>query len=705
MRAILIVCLCAFASVGRAQTTSAPATAPAPDYLQHFSKDYRTLAVIPDPLPNLQRVLTNPRLGQIWREGKLTTFMRKHRPQDVLPSLDAVWMMVLQNHRWVPSEIVMGMPETAWRDFDHVARLAIIATIFQAADQDTEGQKLIPKLQDQLLAEMKDLHLPPVRIWVKFRAEEDCTSLFELISEFALGWRDNPDFPLDVQADETSLRVVMDTAKVLPTKEDRVGTLNDFDLITGDDDPKTDALTDALAKLKFEASLERHGDGLLLTFGRTPKGAALTTADLGPLHVNDDRTVFFGTWDIRSLVTSLKGLNTLWQEWADSELGETLVAFDEEDFGGDLRAMARQLDSIPPVGASRLWGDDNAIRFRMLQEHAPQTPALVTSPVAALIPADIEGVGADTVSTLAERVAGSLGQFEVKLAQQEVRQAIRGQTQAEEIAKAYYESFDPLRQFINHESQAMFKPGVAFLYGGTSMITRATIGPSKNPRDHITVKNLPVIGVAAIAAPATEQQGTQYIQRLYGESVKGTFDATEQFRKNKDAAAPAIDTLTKQEDLGLGVPTWTFDLAWLKTIAPDFTYEIEGDVRPHYFMHEGALVFSTSPKLSQRMLAAARARKTLNLAGEAQNGTLVAYGHAPGSLMVRLFDDIAKWVDEVVKSDLAPPATKRARPTDDDTRDMISGMGEFFGLIEKIHWKTIQSGDQRNTDGGVTFTP
>src|SRR5439155_22677166 len=116
-----------------------------------------------------------------------------------------------------------------------------------------------------------------------------------------------------------------------------------------------------------------------------------------------------------------------------------------------------------------------------------------------------------------------------------------------------------------------------------------------------------------------------------------------------------------QSDLGLGVKTFTFNTQWLSDLAKDdLKFDLEGDLQPHYFDHEGTLVYSTSPRLSKQMLDAARNKQSLQLpaATSEQQGPLIGYGKFEGKLGATIINDVGVWADAVMKQYKPKPATQ-----------------------------------------------
>ncbi len=671
-------------------------------------------------------MLTHPPLQRLWNQGKLTRFIRG-KQKVALPNLHAAWFMVLQNQRWVPGEIVFGMRDATMQSFGQLLQLVYVSELLDAA-RALDAQDEAVTLQRELLATLKQLKMPTLRVWLKFRDDADADAVFTMVAENAPAVL--TDSPLEVETDERAVRVRFDANTYLAEPETRMTFLESMGWISGEDDPNGAALAEALGNVATSVVLERAGGGLLLTRGAAPAGAApMTARDLGPLFSADDHTIAFAMWDIRELVEASRDWVRLLDAWQDTPIGQAVAEADEQDFVGDLRSMSRQLQQIGAVGAMRAWGGDNHIAFRAQQAGPPAALALADSPVTRFIPAGVEGFGIDTVSTLSQRVSGSFSEFEGRLAIREMRSLNHPERAMEvkRILDAYYGPLDPLRQFVFHESQDWFRPGFGFVLGTRGTITRLELH-SKNDVP-FTLSNLPVPEVALLGVPTDARRDGEYFKRFYDHFVTGITNAIANDDDNDhddDNGSPrAIEskapTLVKEIDLGLDAPTFGFDGAWIEKLSDDpVTIILDGDVRPHYFVRDGVLVFSTSPRLSKQMLAAQRVAPLKLPADDASAGALVGYGRLSGSVFQSYFDIAAKWATTFSNLPSTRPAGASTRPlpqrprgaTGPATRPfddagvvtVLEGIGEFFGLIETMQWRSHQATDQRDTRGNIVFT-
>lgn len=707
-----------------AQTKAATAPTTAPIYLEQFDRGYSTLIVIPDPLPNVGRVLTHPPLQRLWNQGKLTSFIRREQ-KVALPNLHAVWFMVLQNQRWVPGEIVFGMRDSTMQSFGQLFEFMYVSELLSAA-LELEAQEEIPQLQRELLATLRQFEMPTLRVWVRLRDDADADALFEMVAENAPALL--ADSPLTVEVDERAVRVRFDAGTYFAEPEMRLIFLESMGWISGEDDPNGAALAEALANVATSAVLERRGGGLRLTIGDSPAAEPIMPHDLGPLFSADDRTIAFMTWDIRKLVDGSAEWVRLLDAWQDTPVGEAAATADEQDLFGDMRSMARQLRQIGALGAMRAWSGEDRIVFRAQQADPPAAPALADSPVKRFIPAGAEAFAIDTVSTLSERVSGTFSDFEGRLAIQEMKSVNRPEraAQIKRIIDAYYGPFDPLRQFVLHESLDWFRPGFGWVLGTGGTITRLDV--RWKDEAPVTLNNLPVPEFALLGVPMDASRGGDYFRRFYDHFVAGLIRAIADGRGDAPPAGvdPKERTHVKAIDLGLGVATFGFDGAWIyelddKEVNQRLTITIEGDMRPHYFMRDGVLVFSTSPRLSKRLLAASRvAPLTLPAQDDADPtdgpGTLVGFGHLSGGVFKAYFDIVGTWMTTV--SSRPRPATAASRPQPAragakgpatrpfDATEFVTvfeGLGEFVGLVQTVDWRSHQSADKRDTHGEVLF--
>ena len=695
---LLVIALGCQASGLMAQT--APAVAAQGSVLAEFEQEYKTIAVIPDPLPHVERVLKAPAFHRVWNTGKLLNFIRKSDPRTVIPSPQVMWFMILQNQRWVPNEIAIGMHDLAMADVDHLFRTILLSRLADAA-ATIKDEKALATLRQQITAELKVLRIPPMRIWVRFRDEQDAAALFGLVSGQVQGLAAAQvlPFPLNVKADEKSLCISLSVAESFPDRNVRLSMLEHLGWISGADDKNAAEMEQALAGLRVDVSLELRGEGLRLTLGQSPPGAAMAVADLGPLYkAGVPNTIMFASWDISKLITGGEGWVKILDQWQKTPVGKAMAERDEEDFAGDLRMMARQLKSLGAAGSMRAWAGEAAVDFEMQELGVPAASPLKQSPIMKLIPADASSFMADTVTTLAERISSSISEGEGRLAMRSLPADFGARTpqavEASKVSAVYYESFAALRQFIHQDALNWFAPGTAFVFGGEGKIRRVDFTQPDDTTPLLTMRDLPVPEVAILGIVTDKQPQGEYVRRIYDAIEQGARAAA------GDGKVQSLPNVV-EADLGLGVKTYVLTAPWLADIKA-VRINIESDVRPHYFVHEGVLVFSTSPRLSKRMLDASRGNQSVAIPAAPltpmQQGQLVELGRFNGQLFVSLFDQLAVWIEQSQGG--VPPA----RPQRDaEISDILHGMGEFVALIDRFQWQAWQQDRTRTTRGDVTF--
>src|SRR5439155_21618407 len=126
----------------------------------------------------------------------------------------------------------------------------------------------------------------------------------------------------------------------------------------------------------------------------------MTAADLGPMYAADPRTIAFTRWDIRTLTQAARGWDAMVQKWSTTSIGRAAANSQAKEFANSLKLMARQLEAASPQGASRMWGTENGMEFRLLQQGAEAAETLAQSPALRFIPASAQAFYADPVASL-----------------------------------------------------------------------------------------------------------------------------------------------------------------------------------------------------------------------------------------------------------------------------------------------------------------
>src|SRR4051812_5390050 len=176
---------------------------PAADgFAEHFHADEHSYIVLEDPLPQIKRLLTNPLLRQAVARGPLAELAKGlgDGGPDAGDPL-AMWAWVREHSRWIPQQVAVAISDNGATDLDHFFRvMALMELIHAASTGDADAH---PALRDELKAlrrlamgELKQLHLPRMRIYVRFRAPEDALALLDMLRQEIkeIDPKDLPDF-------------------------------------------------------------------------------------------------------------------------------------------------------------------------------------------------------------------------------------------------------------------------------------------------------------------------------------------------------------------------------------------------------------------------------------------------------------------------------------------------------------------------------
>jgi len=674
-----------------------------PGFVAHFPKAYANVIAFPDPLPHLRALLTDPGLRKVLTEGKFAKALAADPgpgPKTLDPAVG--WDFVSKNRTWVPREIAVGVPASALADTDAIARTALLAGLLQGARAaGDEGKKDVPKLQDLVLAELKRLRVPGVRIFARMRAADDAQGLMFLLQEqlkqAQAGQAIPPGIVLKAQEDSISVR-----AKLGDFLEPGflAGLLDAFGFIAGEDDPKAKAMSDIVAGLSVELTLARADDALVLTLGPSPAGdgaAARTPADLGPVFDFSPATILWAGWDVGPLRDAAAGWTKLWDQYAGTPTGKATEEIDEEGLIGTLQVVVRELERLAPRGSMRAWTEPGkGIRLETRETGGPALPALAGSPVAQFVPADAEAFDLDASASLGELLTGILVQFEDQVAKQTLKAELRGKEDdaLTKVEDAYYEHFHEFRKLMIEEMDAPFEVPVGWLIGTRGRVSKFHLKVAvagEKPMD-VKAADLPMMEFAAVGRPAKGKDAAAALEKAYAAFVTGVYKAA-------GAEAPRDVKAVERRDLGLGVPTFVLSGKWVADLGAknNVTLVAEGDLLPHYFVAHECVVFSTSPALSRRMIAAAAGKAPAHALPQAGAGAkLVAYGRFPGRVIGQYARHLGAWMTPLMGA--AGDGAGRA-----SFADITDGIAEVAELLEMIEWESVQQGDRTVTRGAVTF--
>lgn len=684
-------------------------------FAAHFHRDDVTVIVVEDPLPHLRTLLNSPLLRRLMTDGALGKMMsRGGEPLD--PA--AGWQWVNENRRWVPQQLAVGLSDAGVADFDHLLQLLAIFELQQAAvggdDDDAKLREERKVLRRQLAELLPSIQLPRMRIYVRFRDGEDANALLEL-ARLQLDEIPKDDLPPGLTFENNQNRL---TAKLVLDEMLRAQNIDAQDLLSGmglvdvaDGVELTRKAVDAVRNFKAEISLEQFGAGLLLTVGPTATGGP---AGLPPEFANlpaavgkpDKSTLLWGRWSatrLKSAAAAWMALHERWRPSASYKLaGEDPLA--TESLVETLYDLAIRVRKLADGGAMRIWADEKSSAIRLAMQSEPTAPAadLAGSTLAKLLPDDVDGFSVQTDTSLGQWVSDQLMQVEERMATRALKADIAGGADfgAARMELGYYEHFSAMRELIHRAGLDRFHPGYAVLMGTKGKVARFEASLEfKAQSQRLSGRDLPTPELALIGRPKIGDIAMRtHVEQVYGAMIRGVRSAS-RVDGLANQPIPLVDAKAIEVDHGLGVPTWTFDVATLTKASGEAKLRIDvtGDLRPHFFFVEGHVVFSTSPRLSKQIVAA-HGGKAKRLTLPEDDEDLVGIGRMTGSSLATMMRQFKGWylalADKVDDGDGADPLAM-----------LLDATAEMSAAIDKVEWTTLQPVNERRqvTEGVVLF--
>jgi hypothetical protein len=624
--------------------------------------------------------------------------------------------------------VALGISDGGIADVDHLMRTLSLFELIGAghAHDDGRDQRLIAELKTlrrAMLMEVRQLHLPRLRLYVRFRTPEDSLAVLDYLKA-EIKDIDPKELPngLKFEQGDESIAAKFSLADEFPTDEGMAEFLGVMNLTEADDPAFSREMVAAAQKFKAEASIRRSGDSLLLTFGPAdaggaaglPAGVTQLPQEVGNAGAD---TLVWARWNNRPLKEAARGWIAMHEQWAKSTSFSHLVAREEGDetLLDVLRSFGLECLKLGDSGSARIWADpgDSAIRLAMREENKSPAKELAHGRLATWLPADVEAYSADTTIGLGEYLSNMLSQFEGRLSLQSLRGLFQGDdgnaAPAELIASSYYTHFNALRELIHNKSRHDFERGVVAVLGTHGRVER--LEASFIVQGHATrlsMRNLPSAEFALLGRPkaADEAAVKKYMEDLYGALATGISSAA---RSPQEAGKPIQPMRTDAQlvELGLGVPTWGFDPKTLSRVTGEakLNISVEGDLHPHFFVVDGTLVFSTSPRLSKALLEAHNGKTPRLLLPPDDSGVVVSCGKASGEAMARTVEHMGAWFSEFMNH-----LDRAGRPADANKREesekMFAVVAQIFRLVERIEWRTAQTPEGRPahvTRGAIYF--
>src|SRR5262245_33276127 len=297
--------------------------------LDRLPKDATNLFVVRDPLPYVDAVLASPEL----RAAVAAT--AELQAQLVGFELDPARLAkMLQPFRdFVPSEVVLATTPAAAREIVRGLAAAIHAGLLTQAGRGLDAATRAP-VTAAITAALRDLRVPVVSGWIRFRTERMASRLFDQVGELLT---DAPGIEHSGEGDR--LVVTIHPARVA---DGQLAAL----LRAVDVDPAP------LAALAPRLVLEQRGATLAFELG-TPAPAPLRAATLGPLWRDDPAQVAFFHTDCEDAMDDLAAIAELIGsiKWPRSASGGATA----------LQALIDKLGDVMPHQATSVCLDNGVV--------------------------------------------------------------------------------------------------------------------------------------------------------------------------------------------------------------------------------------------------------------------------------------------------------------------------------------------------------
>lgn len=707
-----LACLCAFslllsiAGVARGEDLS---------FQAKFHTEDRNFVVIEDPLPHIKALLTSQLLHRAAARGPLAELLKDHGDgRDPVQ----LWNWISEHQRWIPRQIALGMSDGGIADLDHLVRAISLMELMQAAQKGDDGrnQRLIAELKmlrRAMLNEVRQLRLPRMRLYVRFRTADDAIALMDMLKQ-EIKEIDPKDLPegLKLEPEDEAITVKFSLADQFDGDNAMGAFLKELNLQEADDPAFSREMIAAAQKIKLEASVRRSGDSLLLTLGPTDAGGSaglpasftLLPQDVGAVGAD---TLLWARWSTTRLKEAAQGWVALHEHWAGSN-AFALLAHDED---GDetvldaMRTAGMACLKLGDTGAARIWVDqpDAALRIAVREEHRPAAKELSHSALASWLPADVEAYSASMTENLGDYLSDVLSQVESRMSLRSLRGLLHpddpNAAPAQHAEASYYTHFATLRELIHKSSHDRFEKGMLAVLGTHGHVQRLEASfILEGQATRMSLRNLPCPEIALIGkpkAPADAQTMKKYVEDVYSALSTGIHSAA---RGPQEAGKPlpAMHADAQLMDLGLGVPTWGFDAHSLldATGEAKLNLAVEGDLQPHFFFVDGTLVFSTSQRLSKSLLDAHAGKSKRLLLPPDPAGGVIASGKSSGEAMARTMEHLSAWYNEYLNHlDRAGRAPADAADRREDGQKFFAVTAQVMRLVERIEWRTAQTAD------------
>jgi hypothetical protein len=630
-------------------------------FQDHLPAECTTFMYVGDLSVPLQRLAKSKLIIPLIQDFKSRDPERfKTSPMQMLEQIEAY-------KQYFPTELAAGFPSTAYIQFTRANRLVLLYSILKGAQiaNDTGGLK---SFENQLISEVGEFKFPRVVIYAKFRDNTVPAQAMALAQAQAAGIGQK--YGLKTETGDNFITVTFKVGNVFPPQV-ITPLIQHFEIFQEDDGTKATSLAEAISSQSIEASLEKINTGLKLTVGENSRRISkpLSSRPMNKLWKSSPELIYYAQWDISALRNPWEALVKDWQSWKYTPAGHVVSENESQGFFGDIELLQGHFAHLSSRGSARATITET-LDATIHEEDFPPSPSLAELEIATLFPKGCTLMTATSMRLATELIEESLSRFESRMSVNSFRPGLRGEA-ANEMLDAYYDRLKGLRDLVLQEAPNIFAPGFAMLTS-TGHLEEMRLTFSDGQENTLT--DMPITEFALIGR---RQAGNQAARDFYANLYKSFYSLSDK---------PLNEPVVEERDLKLGVPAYVF----LPLFEKEFriNLNVKGDVLPHYFVLGDWVVFSTSPRLSQAIVGAARS-EAQEVKLPTQPSKLVALGWISSEAIAQYFGDI------LIVAGLVIPRPEGSVGVD--------GFGEFFRTFKHIKWMTTETEDLRATNYRMVF--
>ena len=638
------------------------------DFASQIPKQNTEVFAVNNIAGHVESFLRNEALKTVLEDGKIGEFYKR---LGINIDMDEMLALFDANRKYYPETIAVTGEDEIYPAALDVIQLIIRINLLEATTHDNNyADSDLELLEKELTKIFQSFKLPAATIWIQWSDKEVVKNVFTQFQRqlSAVVSRTQLQFEDTDSSFQISGSVADITDKTL---------LNAIVVNMGLKDSDGD-LVDAIAGLKIFLAAELVDGAIRVSLGpNTAENPRATAADMVGIKDGDGEIAYI-RWNGTKMLEGAKTLEQDMARWADKSLGKMFIENDSQDVWGGLNNAISQFKLLPENGQIRAWAVDNQVRINIRQIGLPDVPSLVNDPILKMIPNDAESFMINNHRNFGKFIFDWVIYYEDRAAMKSLQKQVAGKKSEfdalENGLESYYFHFGPMRDTIRDELAKIESMPFTIIIDSKGKVDQLQIEFKKFKASLASDK---FIRMVAISETKQTQLLESTITKIHRELVEGILSL-------EDIEASKKLKVSKSIDVAPGVTGTEFLFDWSDS---DLTkVEIKGDFRPHVFVKDDFVVFSTSVDLSRQILAA---EKPFKFDGVDKDVAVVDHGRFRGITMGNFYRSIFKIVGQV---------TNQKMPGIKANFDIFSdGVAELTAIMNHWDWTSTQQDSVRET--------